>query len=387
MNLATLSNEQLLSDLHSLAGHGRVVLARLIAHLGEVEERRLDLASACSSLFDFCVRRLGMGEDEACRRVAAARLVRRFPAALGMIERGEIHLTSLLLLREHLTDENHEELLGAATGLSKNEVQHLIATRFPRPDAPCLMQPLPAGPMHVARTTGTSSAAPSPGFPSVSASRIVPLSPERYKVQFTANAGLRQKLERAINLMRHSNPSGDLSVVVERAMDLLLAELEKQRLGKTARSRTKRSRTNTRRGYVPRAVRREVFARDGEQCTYVDEAGRRCESRAFLELDHRTPRALGGADDATNLRVRCRAHNALAAEEDFGRPYVDKRISERKLHPRQRGYDSETARRALRGLGFTDGQVRRALGTLEERWKGAAPPIETVLREALCVMT
>jgi hypothetical protein len=166
MDLATLSNEELLSGLHSLVGQGRVVLARLLAHLSEVEERRLDLAFACSSLFDFCVRRLRMSDDEACRRVAAARLVRRFPLALGMIERGEIHLTSLLLLRDHLTDENHEELLGEAGGLTKNEVQHLIAARFPRPDAPCLIRPVS------------------------SVSRIEPLSTERYKVQFTASAEL-----------------------------------------------------------------------------------------------------------------------------------------------------------------------------------------------------
>jgi 5-methylcytosine-specific restriction endonuclease McrA len=387
MNLTTVSNEELLSGLQTLVGQGRVVLARLLAHLGEVEERRLDLASACSSLFDFCVRRLGMGDDEACRRVAAARLVRRFPVALGMIERGEIHLTSLLLLREHLTDENHEELLSAATSLTKNEVQHLIAARFPQPDAPCLIRPLPVWPTLSQQAMGTESAAASSAFhPVSSASRVVPLSTERYKVQFTASAELRRKLERATNLMRHGNPAGDLSVVVERAMDVLLAELEKQRLGKTTRARTVTVRKRTRRGYVPRTVRREVFERDGEQCTYVDKAGRRCESRAFLELDHRTPRALGGADDATNLRVRCRAHNALAAEQDFGRQHIEHRISEKKIHPRQRGYDGEAVRRALLSLGFKSGEVRRALGILDERWAGAAPPIETVLREALSVL-
>src|SRR5262245_23526958 len=140
MNLESLSNEEVLSGLHTLIGQGRVVLARLLVYLGEVEERRLDLESACSSLFDFCVRRLGMSEDEACRRVAAARLVRRFPIALSMIERGEIHLTALLLLRDHLTDDNHEELLRAAMHRTKSDVQHLIAERFPRPDAPTLVQ-------------------------------------------------------------------------------------------------------------------------------------------------------------------------------------------------------------------------------------------------------
>jgi 5-methylcytosine-specific restriction endonuclease McrA len=73
---------------------------------------------------------------------------------------------------------------------------------------------------------------------------------------------------------------------------------------------------------VPRAVRRAVFERDGEQCTFTDATGARCPSRTLLELDHADSRALGGSDEASNLRVRCRAHNALHAEEVFGRAHV-----------------------------------------------------------------
>src|ERR1700759_101448 len=136
MNVAGMSNEQLISELKGLVGQGRVLLARLLGYLAEVEERRLDLESACSSLFDFCLRRLAMSEDEACRRVAAARLARRFPVALEMIETGEIHLTGLLMLRDRLTDEHGEELLRAAAGKTKSQLQHLLAERFPRPDVP-----------------------------------------------------------------------------------------------------------------------------------------------------------------------------------------------------------------------------------------------------------
>ena len=177
MNLTDLTNDQLISGLHALVGHGRKVLAGLLAYLGEVEQRRLDLESACSSLFDFCVRRLGMGDDEACRRVAGARLVRRFPVALAMIERGQLHLTALLLLRDHMTDDNHLKLLGAASGKSKSEVQHLLAQRFPRPDAPSRIQILPdtarqASLMQSAETVSAicATAEPQP-------SRIEPLSP------------------------------------------------------------------------------------------------------------------------------------------------------------------------------------------------------------------
>jgi len=190
MKLADLSNEEVLSGLHSLVGQGRVVLARLLAYLGEVEERRLDLQSACSSLFDFCTRRLGMSEDEACRRVTASRLVRRFQVALGMIERGELHLTALLMLREHLTDENHEELLRAATGKSKMEVQELLAARFPRPDAPARI-----------RTLAQASFSPTVGAPAAASAsstkehHVEPLSQERYKVQFTATKSASRILE------------------------------------------------------------------------------------------------------------------------------------------------------------------------------------------------
>ena len=57
-------------------------------------------------------------------------------------------------------------------------------------------------------------------------------------------------------------------------------------------------------GHIPAAVRREVFERDGEWCTHVDAQGNRCGCRAFLELDHMTPRARGGTDDASNFMCK-----------------------------------------------------------------------------------
>ena len=195
--------------------------------------------------------------------------------------------------------------------------------------------------------------------------------------------------------MRHTNPTGDLSVVLDRALDLLLARLEKQRLGKvkhpsiraTGEKREQGLSQRTRKGYVLRDVRRAVFKRDGEQCTFVDERGRRCPSRAFLELDHREPRAAGGADDASNLTVKCRAHNMLSAERDFGREHIEEKKNQRKIHPRQCGHATEIALRALRGMGFKDREARRALAIVEQRPPNVrTPPVETLLREALFVL-
>jgi 5-methylcytosine-specific restriction endonuclease McrA len=78
--------------------------------------------------------------------------------------------------------------------------------------------------------------------------------------------------------------------------------------------------------YVPAAVRRAVAERDRECCAYVDDEGRRCRETSALELHHLTPHARGGPPTEANLSLRCRAHNRLAAESDFGREFIIEKI-------------------------------------------------------------
>lgn len=75
--------------------------------------------------------------------------------------------------------------------------------------------------------------------------------------------------------------------------------------------------------YIPAAISRAVWTRDKAQCAYVDERGRRCAEKRGLELHHREPHARGGPPVESNLELRCKAHNTLAAEDDFGRRYMD----------------------------------------------------------------
>ena len=355
-----LSDRALLSSLRAMLGSEHRLLARLLVHLIEVEERRLHLRAAYSSMYDFCIRRLGLSEGEAYRRITAARLVRRFPHILGRIERGQIHLSALVLLRDHLTDDNHEELVGAACGKSKREVQELLAARSPQPDVPARIRklrsaapaatpmghqvPLRASPERrdVEPDAGAkqrpgqtptpnpdSGCVPTPApRPKAATTRAViePLSEARYKLQLTIDAELRAALERATRLMSHANPSGDLVVVMKRALALLIADLEKTKLGKTTGPRRRPTQTPTKQGYVTRTVRRAVIARDGEQCSFVDERGERCPARSFLQLDHIRARALGGTDDTANVRLRCHAHNQLYAEQVFGRDVIERHI-------------------------------------------------------------
>jgi hypothetical protein len=385
MKLTELSDAQLLDSLKTLCGQGHVLLARLLAHLVEVEERRLHLEAACPSMFQFCVQRLGMSEDEACRRIHAARLARRFPDLLVRIERGELTLSTMVLLQDALTEASYEELVEAAAGKTKAEVQALLAKRTPRPEVPAAITTIPMQPAFP-----TVGVAPARGPAAAAGPQLVPLSETRHKVQFTASDELREKLERARDLMRHANAEGDLAVVVERAVDLLLEKLEKQRLGKASRPR--QSREDGDPASVSRATRRAVFERDGERCTFTDAEGHRCPATTWLEVDHVVARAHGGTSELGNLRVRCRAHNQLYAEQTFGKEHVERKIRERR-HPRQRGYVSESCSLAASGLvnmGFRRADVRRALDAVSARHRAEAVatiPVETILREALAVLT
>jgi hypothetical protein len=371
-----LSDDTLLASLTTLLASGRRLLVQVVAYLGEVEERRLHLGMACSSMFDFCQKKLGMSEGEAYRRITAARLATRFPSVLDALADGRIHLSSLVLLRDHLTAENVDELLTAASGKTKREVQELLAARSPRPDVPTTIVPLGGGTLPVL---------------------VEPLAPERYKVAFTASAELVRKLELAKELLGHRSPSGDgaLPAVVERALDALIAQLENAKLGAISRAAPSPPPPSAKPAHVSRAIRREVFARDGRQCSFVGTDGQRCSSRAFLELDHVRPRALGGTGESANVRVLCRAHNRYAAEQAFGRDHVEARIAEKRMNAQPRRAPLAPApvpvapvdgprkqiEQALRFLGFRANEATRALAAMPPSSWGR--PLPELLRDAL----
>ncbi len=355
MNPRERSDTELLSETRRLLGAERKLVATLVAYFAEIEERRLHLIAGFSSMFDFCTHGLGLSENEAFRRIAAARLGRRFPVVHSLLASGAVHLTTLELLREHLTDENHEELLATVSRKTKREVEALLAARFPKPDAP---------------------------------SKIRQLSGERFKVEFTAGGELREKIELCTDLLSHVNPRRDLAVVIERAVDLLLSELQRTRLKRTKRSRADSPDAKPR-ARVTSATRRNVFDRNGLQCTYVSPDGRRCEARAFLELDHIDPRALGGGNDESNLRVRCRSHNQLTAEQTFGRD-VMKRARNFGRPKRKDAPALDGARKlhlALTGLGFGSIEAREAIAEVTRMHPTAFPSLEQALRVAVLFAT
>lgn len=321
-SLAELSDADLLARVKRLAQGECRATAALIAHLIEVENRKLYLAEACSSLFAYCIRVLHYSEPAAYNRIFAARAARTFPAVLSHLERGDIHLAAVRLLAPVLTTENHHELLAAAAHKSKREVEELVVLIRPQEEVRGSVRRLPpvspvsprvsaahsppaadAGGL-AAPAAGSLFADPRPGAqpqavpaesaapdavegaapdgmgngvpvaaplargqsrpPGVQRATVAPLAPERYKIQFTAGAATRDNLRRAQEMLRHRVPDGDVGEVIGLALELLVRDLEKRKFAalapRKATARAKATTTGTTTGRTTGATKARTTA-------------------------------------------------------------------------------------------------------------------------------
>jgi hypothetical protein len=331
-----LSNDELVATVRSLAGREREATANLIAHLAELDTRRLYLGAGFSSLFTYCLGILRLSEAEAYNRIEAARVAKRFPIILDRLAEGSLNLTTVRLLASHLTGENHGELLAAAAGKSKRAVEELVARHFPQPDVASSVRklpaptPVPARPIAAASDSSASWAsagapvtAPAPPVPAPPALGtphpvIAPLAPDRYQIRFTASAETCEKLRLAQDMLRHAVPTGDTAEIIDRALTALLEDLARKKFAKTDRPRISRGVAPGSRD-VAAKVRRAVWIRDSGRCAFVSKAGRRCNERSFVEFHHLDPYGVGGEATVDTMELRCRAHNNYEAELFYGR--------------------------------------------------------------------
>ena len=370
-SLEQLTDGELLLRLADILRQSRRNEALLVAHIGEVDARRLYAREASPSMFAYCTERLHLSEAEAYLRIAAARASREHPILLTMLADGRLHLTAIAKLAPHLTPDNREAVLsGPPTARSARSrssrpswrpvpmlrlssgscpsprpsllprrAGDLAPTRSPAPPSNSVQTQLPrvAGESHRCPVRACPGSGQSDGVErrlrpdgvgrfgvapaAAPLASVQPLAPGRYRVQFTASAGLRDKLERLQALLRSSVPGADLAAVIEDAVTEKLERLEARRFGLTKAPRKNLSQTETKPAsrHIPAAVRRAVHERDGGRCRFVDEQGRRCTARHGLEFHHRHPIAMGGDHSPQGIALACKAHNLYLAEVDYGR--------------------------------------------------------------------
>jgi hypothetical protein len=361
-HLEDLPSDQLLLRLHELVQQSHVLEAELIAHLGEVDTRRLYLEEACPSMFHYCVHRLHFSEAAAYKRIAVARATRKFPVVLEALAKGEIHLTGASLIAPHLDREGLMVWVAAARFKTTREIREWIADRNPRDHVTTSVRRVPVSrstPRPEERTERTASgsvpdraieipdviasraqhspleeAATTTRLPARKRTVTEPLGARRYCIRFEADESVHEQIEELRALLRRRFPDGDIAKILAQAVTVLLEQVRKK---KTSACRPPRSTQTPEKcrpvnpttnapaapsRSIPAAVKRAVWERDEGQCTFISGEGRRCGSPEFVEFHHEVPWARRREHAVSNIHLRCRAHNQYAAELDFGARYM-----------------------------------------------------------------
>jgi hypothetical protein len=314
-----LSDEAVVGRLDALANQERKLGAEIVAHLAEVERRKLHLAMGYGSMFAYATERLKFSEQAAYRRIRAARLSQEHPQVLEYLAKGEVTLSSL----NALGNSPCAELLEEARGKSKREVEALAA-------------------------------AASSDY-----------SREESKVPIT---------ERGLALLQEAKDLDPSSAaeLVEKALSLFVAQKRKQRFAQVEKPRQCSADKTTTEKKISAATKRTVYERDGASCSFVGKDGRRCGSTHLLEFDHRKPRALGGKDEPANIRLLCRAHNQYEAERVFGEEKLESQRQQTALR--------RDAHSALTNLGFAKKEAASALDQVMPSHQALEPLLRAALQ-------
>ena len=359
------SDPELLAGVCAAVTRENEDVALVIAHLAEMDTRRLFAGEGCSSLKSYCMEVLHLSEDEAYLRIHVAKIAREFPVVLEMLADGFVHLTAVHRLGPSLTEENHLRVLEEASHQSMAKVEEIVARLRPKPPVPsriCKLSGQRAGAEEgkgLFESGGESAGceAEAEAVPSAFARKwsVSPLAPEMYEVRFTADQETVDALKLLQELLSHKIPNGDPAVIIKDSLLLRLEQVNRQKFGKGVAKRKIQKEVEAKsesqaeaKGaeaevkdkdpgnppkqapldstgkrppsrYIPIEVRNAVWQRDQGRCAFMSERGRWCSERRFLEYHHIIPFAWGGETTIDNLELRCRTHNGYEGELLFGR--------------------------------------------------------------------
>jgi hypothetical protein len=357
-NPENLSASELLDAVRDSLSSERLIVCRFLVLLMELDRRQLYRNVGFPSLFHWLTRGLGLSESSAAKRIQVTRLLTRLPnireSVFAMLRAGDMHLAGLSVLAPHLTAENADKILADAKGRTRLQMESMIVslglTNGPATSAKPWIRIMSAELSH----ESGKWPAPDQGTDK-NPEQARDQDPDEIRRQISDFAHDRRPAAESTGHCRSSSASGNqgrdhlkdrlkdqglairlaVTLIGDGARDLLrLRELfpwhDPGRIIHEALSLLRKTRDFPA-TKLPRETQRQVFARDGHQCTFVSDDGVRCPARGRLQIDHILPRAKGGDDRIENLRLLCAAHNQLMAERHFGRDFMRQRMSERQF--------------------------------------------------------
>ncbi len=340
LSYMNLSDFDLRVEISKTRQEERELSLQLLYLLAELDARKLYVEDGYSSLFDFCVRKLGYSESGAYRRISTARCLSKFPQIATLLENGSVNSVTISLVSGICTAENVDELLRQIVGKSQKEVQVVVAKYKP------VAEPVRETIRPVVVAAKSKDDVPQSLFaankiPSTAA--VLPLGeskevigrelcsvemPEtvaaRFELRFSVSEDTKKNFQKVQMLLSSKYPRG---VSIEQAFKELVDDYLNRRDRSERKGNERKVGTAQNSRFIPTSVRREVYRRDGGCCTYVSPDGVRCGSSWDVEMDHIVPFAAGGTNVPENLRLLCRRHNIHAAEKSFGKPFMEQFVA------------------------------------------------------------
>ena len=303
-----MTNTELELELMKASTDERILTKRIVELIAEALRRRLWAGRGHSSAHRWLVAEFGYSDSSAVRRLDAARILVDVPDVAEKLATGALTLSGLSQLQsafhqeekrtgEKITSEAKQEVVKKIEQQSSAAAARTISAEFPE----------------VSRAPRES---------------LKPASADGWTLTVGLDGAQKAALDRARELLSHSRPGATWAEVIghlaaehaKRTDPVVRAE---RRAAKTAKMPQRFSATEdlTSPGPkpLPRAVRDTAIAKAGGACEFTDpRTGARCGSRVRVEVDHVLPRALGGTDEAGNLRCLCAQHNRFEAERELG---------------------------------------------------------------------
>lgn len=317
IDLKMLSNSELHSATIRAASEERIASVKVIEHLREVARRDLHLELGFKSLHDYANRALGLSHGSAQRRVAAAQVIESLPVkiqaeTLVAIETARTNLTTLVAAKSFFYQEK------------KSKVEYNAKER-----AEIVKSLEEKNYYEVEKELVSKAKGDYVGIDLTAKVEMRPARGGRVKIEFLADESLKDKLDRIRNLVAHRNPNPSMEELLEIMSEIVLKKIDptlsipkKKELpaiahldiGAISKSVTNAQSisTSTRSRTYKKAHLHALWTRAQSQCEFIAFNGQRCTSKYGLEVDHITPFSFGGANDLSNLRLCCRAHNGFA---------------------------------------------------------------------------
>lgn len=309
MNLKTLSNSELETQLRSLVTKERKLLHLILLHIREVDLRRLYLEKARSSLFEYLVKDMGYSSSAAQRRLEASRLLKDIPSLASKIEDGSVNLSQVGLLAQAIKQKERESLQ-AVTITNKQDLLKKIEHKNSYETQKLLSIELDLELRPLTKLTPQKNA---------SVHLEITLSQKQY-------AKLQHCKDLTAHLLLQNKKGTALPEVIEILCDQFL---QSKRFSKSKRALTAGNPAaeaaipcvnnapprNAGKSLTPK-MKREILNRN-TGCEFHDPiSGQKCQSHFALEIDHKIPRWAGGDHSKENLQVLCSSHNKLKYKKE-----------------------------------------------------------------------